>query len=756
MAEIPKRNFTGGELAPALHARADLVKYQTGVAGLRNFLIHPEGGVSNRGGTHFIDEIKNSAAEARLLPFEFNKDQAYVIETGNLYMRVVRNDGLVLEPAIAITGASQTNPVVITAANSYANGDEVFITGVNGMTQLNVNRYIVAGVTGANFQLSGINGTAYSAYTSGGSVARIFTLVTPYVQADLELLKFTQSADVMTVTHRNYEQRNLSRTDHHVWTLSVISYNPTIAAPTGLTAAEGGPGGGASTKTYEYVVTAVNVTGEESLQSTAASDLANSLDGTHYNQMVWNSVTGAEFYNVYKAESEVSDIYGWIGESKTVSFRDYNLLPDVSDTPAEARNPFSGAGNYPGCVTYYQQRQIFGSTYNNIETVYASQSGNFTSMRVSRPTRADDAIERTIASKTVNEIRHFVDLDSLLVLTSGGVWKMTEGQDDVLTPASAGFRRQSSFGCSNVPPVIIGDTALFVEISGSRIRDLSYSFQSDKFGGDDVSLFATHLFKGRTVKQWAYAREPDGIVWVVMSDGALIGLTYQREHQVWGWHRHDTDGLFESVAVIPDGAIDAVYFIVKRTINGQTRRYIEKLDYRQQLTAEESFFVDCGLTYSGVAADNITGLDHLEGKTVVALADGVVVDNLVVTNGAVTLTFEAELVHVGLPYLPDIETLDIDMAEAQVTSVRGKNKSVHSVTVKMLNSRGGAIGPSFDKLVEFRPRDVSDSYDPVALKSYEVYQQLENNWSQFGKVFIRQPYPLPLTILSIVPDFSVG
>jgi hypothetical protein len=694
MPDIPQRNFTGGELDPALHARSDLTKYRNGLATLRNFKIHPQGGVSNREGTEFILETKDSSAVSRLIPFEFNKDQAYILEFGNLYMRVFKDGGAVLD----------------------------------------------------------------------GVGPAIYELVTPYLTADLPLLKFTQSADVMTICHPSYPEKDLSRTDHDAWTLTDISYSPTLAAPVISSVSDGGAGGGDHDKTYEYVVTAVDSAGVESLQSNAVSDTAKSLDGTHYEQITWGAVAAADFYNVYKAESEVSDVYGWIGESKTLTFRDYNLLPDISDTPAEDRDPFGAVDDYPGVVGYYQQRQIFGRTNNNIQTLFATQSGNFKSMRISRPTKADDAIERTIASKKVNEIRHFVELDNLLVLTSGGEWRVTEGQDGVMTPASIGFRQQTAYGSSHVPPVTIGNSALYVQTGGKTVRDLAYTFQSDSFAGNDLSLLAAHLFKGRQVKEWAYSAEPDGIVWTVMDDGDMLGLTYQKEHQVFGWHRHDTQGEFESVAVIPENDLDAVYVIVKRTINGATKRYVERMKPRTWLVAEDAFIVDSGLTYDGAPATTISGLDHLEGSQVVALADGNVVNvddmgvALTVTGGAITLAVAASKVHIGLSYTSDFETLDVDPVQSviQREAYRGKDLNVGEVVVKVKDSRGGFIGPDENNLNEMPSREVGDSYDPLDLATTEYRVPVEEDWTDNGRIFYRQTDPLPVTILAVIPDVDIG
>jgi len=698
MPEIPQRNFTGGELDPALHARSDLTKYRNGLATLRNFKIHPQGGVSNREGTEFIYPTKDSNAVSRLIPFEFNKDQAYVLEFGNLYMRVFKDGGAVLD----------------------------------------------------------------------GAGPAVYELVTPYVTADLPLLKFTQSADTMTICHPDYSEKDLTRTDHDAWTLSEISYAPTISTVVALSATEGGNGGGDFDKTYAYVVTGVNPDGEESLRSNVVTETTKSLDGTHYVDITWGALFETpDYYNVYKAESETSDIFGWIGESNTLTFRDYNLLPDISDTAdADARDPFPSltGDDFPGVVTYYQQRQIFGRTNNNRQTIFATQSGNYKSMRRSRPTKADDSIERTIAAQTVNEIRHFVELDALLILTSGGEWRVTEGQDGVMTPASVGFRQQTDYGSSDVPPVKIGNSALFVQTGGKTVRDLAYTFQSDAYAGNDLSLLAKHLFKNRTVKEWAYAQEPDGIVWTVMDDGEMLGLTYQKEHQVFGWHHHDTQGTFESVAVIPENDLDAVYVIVKRTINGATKRYVERMKPRDWLVAEDAFIVDCGLTYDSTPATTISGLDHLEGMVVVALADGNVVTAddsgtpLTVSSGAITLPTSASKVHIGLSYTSDFETLDVDPVQSiiQRDAFRGKPLNVGEVIVKVKDSRGGYIGPDETMLNDLPSREVSDSYDPLALQTTEYRVSLEEDWTSNGKVFIRQTDPLPMTILAVIPDVDVG
>jgi hypothetical protein len=263
---IPQINFGGGELSPNTYARVDIGKFGQGAKTLRNFFVRAEGGVSNRPGFEYVKEVKDSTETVRLIPFEFNDEQSYVLVFGDQYMRVVTNAGTVLEASQNITGATQANPVELTVTgHSYSTGDEVFISSVGGMTELN-SRFFTITSTGANtFTLDGEDGTAHTAYTSGGTVARVFELTTPYLQTELETLKFRQSNDVLFMVHPNHEPRKLNRLGAANWTLTVTTFAPNQAAPTGVTVT---PQGASGSTTYEYQVTAV---AEETLEASTES-----------------------------------------------------------------------------------------------------------------------------------------------------------------------------------------------------------------------------------------------------------------------------------------------------------------------------------------------------------------------------------------------------------------------------------------------------------------------------------------------------
>jgi hypothetical protein len=680
---LPQRSFSGGELAPSLHARVDLAKYQSGCKTLRNFFCHAHGGVSNRPGLRYVATVKDSAARVRLIPFQFSSSQTYVLEFGNLYMRV------------------------------FTGGAQVLSAGVP------------------------------------------YEISTPYTTAQLPTLKFVQSADVMTLVHPSHAPRNLSRAGHASWTLATITLAPALAAPAGPAATPTNGTGSGTPDSFSYRVTAVRAeTLEESLPTAAAtcSNYALSPATGTYNTVTWSAVAGASKYNVYK-EVNASGIHGWIGSATALTFRDTNLGPDEADTPPASRDPFASS-NHPGVVTYHQQRRVFGGSTTGPQTVWMSQSGNYNNFNVSAPSRDDDAVTFTIASPRVDEIRHFVPLNDLLVLTSGGEFKVTGGGSggDPITPSAVTVRPQGYRGSSHVPPLMVGETALFVQQKGGIVRDLGYSIDVDGYTGSDISVLSNHLFESAAVEEWAYAQAPSSIVWTVMGDGLLLSLTYMREHQVWAWTRHDTDGTFESVCSVSEGSEDAVYVVVNRTIGGATRRYVERLQSRVVNSVADAFFVDSGLTYSGFPATTISGLGHLEGKTVAILADGSVAPSRVVAGGAVTLPGAASVVHVGLPYTAEMVTLDLELGPRGAS----KQRRVVEMMVKVERSRALWAGPDADHMTEFKQRDAEPYGSPIGLLTGDMRLAIPPAWGRSGSITVQQRDPLPLTVLAVIPEVDVG
>ena len=246
------------------------------------------------------------------------------------------------------------------------------------------------------------------------------------------------------------------------------------------------------------------------------------------------------------------------------------------------------------------------------------------------------------------------------------------------------------------------------------------------------------------------------MVWFVSTSGRLLGLTYVPEQQVGAWHWHDTDGVFESCTVVAEGGEDALYCVIRRTINGASVRYVERMASRQFSDQADAFFVDCGATYSGVPADVISGLGHLEGKTVSILADGAVHPQRVVTGGSITLDIEASTVQIGLPIEADLQTLPLAVQLQDGSFGQGRFKNVNKVWLRVYRSSGIFVGPSANELTEAKQRTTENYGAPPALKSEEIPLVLTPSWADSGQIFVRQSDPLPLTVVSMTAEVALG
>lgn len=523
-------SLSAGELSPTLFARVDLAKYKVGLARERNFFVDYRGGASSRPGTRYIatSATPGTGLPPRIIRFQFSTLQTYVIEFGAGYI------------------------------GFYTNGAQIM---------------------------------------NGGSP---YTISSPYALADLPLLKFTQSADVLTLTHPAYATMFLERLGETNWQLVAVSFTsqqapPTAGAATATHGTETAPVGDQTQTVYTYAVTAVNATtGEESLPSVTFSATGSrimSADGNAFVTLTWTAPVGPapSLYNIYRQEEVPNgaapggSLLGLIGSSIGASYVDRNGQPDYTISPPGGANPFA-SGNNPGCTSYYLQRQFYAASTSGPETFWASRPGAFTNFNVSVPVQDDDAITATIASTQVNAIKSLVPMPSgLIILSSGGAWLVSGGGVGIggiptaIGPSSVVAQPQAFNGASDVPPITVNYDVLFVQAKQSKVRDLSYNFYVNIYTGTDLTVLSNHLFAGRAIREWAYAEEPFYLVWCIRDDGILLSLTYLKEQDVYGWARHDTNGLFQSVASVTEGQVDATYFVVKRFIGGAWQYLIERL-----------------------------------------------------------------------------------------------------------------------------------------------------------------------------------
>jgi|SRR5579864_551578 len=714
---IPQPSFAAGELSPDFFGRFDHAKYKVGASTCRNFFVSYRGGAVSRPGTALASggRLKQNGLgpPPRIIRFQFNINQAYVLEFGDHYLRFLYRGAYVLQSSsrVSITGLTQTAPPHLSyPLNIFSNGDQVFVTGVSGMTQVNNRMFLVGNAAPNTFDLYdlydlAVNATGYSPYAGGGTATRVYEIATPYGINDVPMLKFAQSADVMTLTHPNYPIQELRRFASDNWTLTPAVIGTSVgSSPTGLTAVANVVATTNPTA-YQYVVTAVGIeTGEESQRSNIAS-VVNSVDlaATQGSiTLTWLPVDGAGSYNIYRSPPAyngavaIGTPWGLIATVFGLQFTDTNSTPDFTKTPPLHQNPFdsgqvlevqmtagggsytstpgyaittaagtgfsgsvflvgntvggiliedhghgfqpgdtiaftggggSGAaanlvigptsGNNPSVVAYYQERRVYGNTLNNPDTLYASQPGAFENMDVSNPTIDSDAITATPWSEQVNGIQQLVPMPGgLVVLTGSAAWQVagigSSGaiNPQPITPSNTQAQAQAFNGChDHIPAQKINYDILYVQAKGSIVRDLQYNFFVNIYTGTDITIFANHLFKTQengislvsgeavdgVIREWAWAEEPFKIVWVVLENGTLLSLTYLKEQEVQAWARHDTNGLFASVCSVTEPPVDAVYFVVGRTIPGKGRQwFIERMDDRSWVGVEDAWCVDCG------------------------------------------------------------------------------------------------------------------------------------------------------------------
>ena len=738
-------NFTGGELSPRLDGRNDLNKYSSGCKTLENMIIYPHGSAARRSGSRFIAEVKSSAAKTRLIPFEFSTTQTYMMEFGNQYIRFYKDNGQILEGDKTISGATQANPVVITAtSHGYSNGDEISITSVAGMTELNNKRYLVANKTTNTFEITNvdgtnINGTSFTAYTSGGVANRVYEISTPYLTAELFDIKYAQSADVMYITHPNHEVEKLSRTGHTSWTLSDVDFTKGPMQDANTTDTTLNPG-----------ATAVGTGVSLAASATTGINSGSGFLSTDVGRFVFLHGGYAKITAVTDTTNATIEILTTLSASTATA--DWRL------------GSFSDTTGHPSSVTFFEQRLVFAGTSNEPQTLFFSRSGDYENMdaNIGGTIADDDAIIYTIASNQVNAIRFMTATRTLIVGTAGGEFTVSGGGTDVaITPTNILIKKQSNHGAANVDAISAGNATLFLQRAKRKIRELAYNFDVDGYLAPDMTILAEHITEGG-ITQMAYQQEPNQIVWMTRSDGELIGLTYQREQQVTAWHRQIFGGSFgsgnavcESVAVIPtDDTEYQVYVIVKRTINSITRRYVEYLnnfDFTE--TDNTTFnFLDSQLDYSGSATTTITGLEHLEGQVVSILADGSTHPDKTVSSGAITLDRSSTKVKVGLSYTSLLQTMRLDAGAANGTS-QGKTKRIYDISLRLFESVGVEVGPDLSNMERIPFRSSADDMDtaiPVFTGDKEI--EFRGNYETDGFIFVRQTQPLPLTVLSLYPN----
>lgn len=800
-----------------MYGRVDFAKFSSGLRTLLNYLIRPHGPVFRRPGTHYICEVKDSTKFTRLLKFEYSTVQVYQIEAGEEYFRFFKDGGRIEVP---ITGADDNGGGLIritSVAHGMLTGQQVTIYDVLGTTEAN-DTWTITVITDDTFDLVGSVFT--NAYVSGGFA--IPEVVTPYLAADLPLVKSAQNADTMYFVHPDYPVQKLERISHTGWNFLPVNFLPpptyeagyvpaytlTFGATSGIgVVLTGGVGGDFAASDVGRMITINGGTdrGRAIIKTVTSGvagtvDIVDAFDSLTFAAGAWTIngspatiLTPSAAAPVHKIVTLTLTAAGWrpsdlgryvrvnagvaritvVTSTTVVSAELLTVLVNVTASPAGSwslEDPqYSASRGYPRAIAFFEQRLILGG-YGAKPQSFQGTNTAFYEVIALGPDD-DDAFDFIVATNEVNAISWMLPTRSLLIGTASSEFAVSGSSgatNAAISPNNVDVKASTFWGSSpTIQPLRIGNAGLFVSRTGTELREMVFSLQRDSYIADDLLLLSEHLTKGapsggRTILDLAYQRHPNSVVWIIGSDGVLLGLTYQREHDVVGWSRHITGpdaqtevadkGKFESVTVTPHwrGDRDVAFFIInRRDPSGVQHRNVEYMDDVDGYYG--GLGMDCALVYDGVPTNTVSGLQHLAGETVQILGDGAVYPDAVVTaQGEVTASgLPFERAEIGLGFNSMLQTMTVEVPQ-QGTS-QGIQKHWARILVRCYKTIGMHING------EEKPfRSAQDDMDTaVPLFSGDIKHEQTGRDTE-GIITVEQRQPLPQIISAIFGTLEVG
>ena len=705
-------SFNAGELSPQLKGRPDLDKYKNGCEVMENFIPQIHGPAEKRPGTRFVAEVKDSSKIAKLIPFQFNEDQAYILEFGDGYIRFYKNGGVILSGGVPYEIASPYLEADFRHIRYAQSADVMYIANRNHTP------YKLARTGDASWTLEKIV-FKWPAFSDDNVSA-----VTITASAVTGSVTLTASASTFTANMINSHVRlaEIIESRYNQWEVA-----KSIAA--------------GDYRYYEgqlYKATSTATTGSrppihiEGSESDGGVNWAYQNDGAGYAKITAYTSTTAVTATVLET----------LPQSAVLGTTKWSLAS------------WSDESGWPRSVSFYEDRLWFAGSTQRPQTLWASTGGDYENHKYG--TNDDDALNYTINSQELNVIQWISPGKVLAIGTSGGEFAASASSlNEAITPTNVKIVPQTTYGSSENAPLKIGNVVMFVQRAKRKLREYTYNFQTDSYTAPNMSVLAEHITHAG-IADIAYQQEPDQIIWMPDADGTLLGLTYERAEEVIGWHRHDLSGKVRSVAAIPhwDGDQDVTWVIVERVINGNTVKYIEYIE--KYITDDYATFSDSSLTYDGPPATVISGLGHLEGEEVSILANGAVHPNRTVTSGSITLQLPTSVVVIGLPYTATIKTLPLEAGATDGTS-QGKRMRINNVTIRMFETGAGLwYGPTIGQMDEVQFRTAGDPMDnPVPLYSRDSETlPWPSGYDIAPQMVIQHRLPLPCTLVALMPQVT--
>ena len=722
-------NFTAGELSPRLHGRVDIARYQNGAKALRNAQVLVQGGVRRRLGTEYLGETKDSTKISRLIPFVVNRTVAYMLEFGDLYMRVFGADGNPVEtspgvPFELVTPFTQS----MLSQIDYTQGAETMFLWHSAVPTQRLQRF---GLT--NWAIGAAPWVHQPADEIGERIGVAGTLSLATVGAGRTL----------TAAAASFETADVGRTIVSGGGLATITaYTSTTQVTVNITRAFAS----VNLAAFDWIVGGSPVT---SCTPNASSPVGGPIQLTAAAN-AWKSSHVGGFVRINGGLVKITGITSALVADGTI----LNELSGTTAAPADAWSlnfpVWNAYDGYPRTGTLWEQRLIAAGTARFPQTIWGTRTAEY--LNFADGVADDDGFAFTINSDEVNPILYVAAARALLAFTYGGEFTLNGGIEKPITPTNVQIRARSNHGCSEVRPVRIGSEEVFVQRAGRKVRSFSYNVTTDDYSSPDVSILAEHL-TSPSIIALAWQQAPELSLWALREDGRLLLCTYDRvEQEVIAWALHDTisdeSDAFESIAVLPDDAgNEQLWAIVRRTVDGATVRLIERFS--------EFYPLDCALTATSFTAQTIwNGLDHLEGREVDIVADGAYAGRQTVTAGAITLqaALAAQQVTIGLPFTMRVELLDPELQGGAGSAV-GNSMRTGEITLRLLDSLGGTINGQKIPTRFLGPAALNTP--PVAVSGLFRIENL--GWARGeSPVVIEQPLPLAFTLLGVARKFSVN
>lgn len=757
---ISQLAFTTGEVSPDVSSRFDLEQYKSALLEAENVVIRPYGAVAKRQGSQYVGQVKYSDKPTRLFEFTTNTNNSFMLEFGDKYIRVW-NYGI-------YTGIEVTTPFtsdILFDLNCNQSGDVMFICSGKYPIQT-LSRYSDTDWRMSTYKLTEqpydeINTDNGHTLTVNGdtitSTKDLFTqdMVGSVIQIAyyVEAVHTKSAGEVVekrvhrgllplliekTYNNINYNVENYSTDTELSWKFT------THGTWEGTVKIQISNNDGQTWKDYRTYTSKndYNVTDTGKIEAGARLKYISDIKGGSVNCDL--SIMPFTQYGIVEIKS--------VTDAKNAKVNVLNGIKEGEPSYQWKLGSWNRGRGYPKLCTFYQDRFVVAATDSKPNFIWFSRTGdypNFGVEKVEGTITDDSAITLPVINRKMCEIRHLVPANDLIILTSGNEW-IVRG-DKTITPTNCNLKTQTQRGALSCEPQFIGNRCVFVQERGGTVRDMGYSYESDNYTGQDLTLFVKTLVKGHLAVTSAYAQDPDSIIYYVRDDGQLNCLTYIPEQKVYGWSHFVTNGKYRYVENVAEGDQDTIYFIVDRVINNKSVKCIER---SIPLYTEDNsdVFLDCYVKVANSIKTDYINAPHLVGQMVDIVIDGQQMPSRVVPpTGVIKLDGKANVITVGLPYTTKIK---IPSVEQQINdgTLQGRVATVSRVVLRMYKSFGGKVGRTFDRMddITLPPNELFTGDKPVILPKMGI------NYSTDTSICIKHNDPFPFNLLSITRIVEIG